>query len=164
MKYSFISDLDIKSCENVIKQLIEQEAYNGVQGKIGKTNNKFWIKKRSLTVHNSFQRSFYGRFTSLDDKTIITGDFKLDKVVNIFIAYFNVFLLFIEVVIIFDLIRSLMISDKITSMHDIKVLFIPVGMVALQYLMIYVFIKLNIEEEKHITKILQKRLKAREYN
>ena len=160
MNNVFITDLKISTCKTKLNEILKNKKSEGVYGKVNDSNNKFRLIKRSKYYHNSIQRVFCGKLENCNEKTIITGKFKLSRSVKVIIIYFNIFLLFCIGGGIYELFKS---NDYLKQNQDTKNLILIIVVYILSYLVIYILMILGKSGEKYIVEILKKELKAKEF-
>ena len=156
----FITDLKISICNTKLNEILKNKKSEGVYGKVNDSNSKFRLIKRSKYYHNSYQRVFCGKLENYNEKTIITGKFKLSRSVKAIIIYFNIFLLFCMGVLSYAIFKS---NDYLKKTHYTKGLILIIVVYILSYLMVYILTILGKSGEKYILEILKKELKAKEF-
>lgn len=111
MDTSFYSNFGFNECE---RRLIEKSTskYNG--SLIHRYSDSFFnIRKVEFDYGNAFGRSYYGQLLKMDKGTYIKGEFRLPKIVRIFISIVYILIFSVDIYLIY---RIMSISNSSISL------------------------------------------------
>ena len=162
--YSFFSKIDIKECENRIRNSVCNNffAKDKLSGRVNSNKHKFWLLKHKANLNNSFARIFYGRMTSEDNGTIIKGSFHLHLLVKIFILIWFGGLIVIGGYIFLLSILQIILSTSYNIVNPVAGILAPCG-----FLMFGIFLTrlgkwLSKDGEEYVLKFIIATLEAKQ--